>query len=41
MTTNATLFKKKLDEIKDIKGEGTMLISVHIPASKKVYDVRS
>ena len=38
---NIVLFKKKIEEIRNIKGVGTQLISVIIPSSKKVYDVRA
>ena len=42
MSNNATdvyLFKKALKELKDKKGKGTELISLYIPAGKRISDV--
>ncbi len=42
MSSNATdayLFKKALKELKDKKGKGTELISLYIPAGKRISDV--
>ena len=37
--TDAYLFKKALKELKDKKGKGTELISLYIPAGKRISDV--